>query len=1030
MPDLSQARDKAQTPQSGQEGQEGQESAPSNEITFTLDGKVTVARPGEMLISAAERAGTFIPRFCYHPRMKSVGVCRMCLVEVEGPRGATLQPSCFIPVTESMVVNTSSEKVKKAQDGVLEFLLANHPLDCPVCDKGGECPLQDQTIAYGPGESRFIEEKRHFEKPIAISELVLLDRERCIQCSRCTRFADEVAGEALIDFAGRGESVEVATFPGTPFSSYFSGNTVQICPVGALTASPYRFTARPWDLDQVESTCTTCAVGCRIAVQSSGNRLTRLLGIDSEPVNHGWLCDKGRFVFEAVNGDEVDSSPQPSTSSSRDSASGSTQFSGEVKETGNFSERRITEPLIRRSGKLQRASWDEALAYVAGGIQKALATGGPNAIAAIGGAYLTNESSYAWTKLLKGLLGSDSLDSQLGDGLPAELILGLPRATIDQACSAKVLLTLTGDLREELPVLFLRLRKAVVEDKVPLIEFFQTPTPLTEFATVGLRARPGDTPALARAIVGDWSGYSSLENHPEGLACGRDQVEAANSLLTELVPNGGEGLVVILGRPSLSESAEVVSEAASLLAESFPNASFLPALRRGNVFGAIDMGMAPGLLPGRVTISAARDWFSSAWGGAPQAKGLDCGGILASMAGIKESIVSRTGNDNGNDNGKGNVDAPNSSIDWESDSTNSSKVSVLLLLGADPISDFSDSHTATLALKSDSFVVAVTGHHSRSTAFADVVLPAAVSHERSGTTTNLEGRVSHVSQKITPLGFAWQDWMIASELAKALGLDLGIESAASLASEIGLLAPAYFGYSPGIFDSQIGHDGFLAPFDSAFRVGQDLGVGDGHGVGHALQVNVIDPVASPGIESVELQGAPPRSSLAEVFGVDLRLSDPSSSDSVNIESQLQRPAMISKFPSRDKFSAHVPPPDSYSLRLVSTRRLYDHGTAIGASPSLVGLSPPLVVRANPYDLDRLGVKTGDIVRLRSSRGDLEIEAESFDGLARGTVSIDFNISHSSTRTKGDRATDEFIANAAGSLIDFYSPVTEVRMESI
>jgi len=292
--------------ESGQSGQSGH----PEEVSFVLDGRPTSAKPGEMLIAAAERAGTYIPRFCYHPRMEPVGMCRMCLVEVDGPRGATLQPSCFIAVTEGMSVDTVSEKVKKAQDGVLEFLLANHPLDCPVCDKGGECPLQDQTLAYGPGESRFVEEKRHFEKPIAISDLVLLDRERCIQCARCTRFASEVAGEAQIDFAGRGEQVEVATFPTEPFSSYFSGNTVQICPVGALTATPYRFTARPWDLDQVESTCTTCSVGCRVAVQSSSNRLTRLLGIDSDPVNHGWLCDKGRFAFESVNGDEVDASPE------------------------------------------------------------------------------------------------------------------------------------------------------------------------------------------------------------------------------------------------------------------------------------------------------------------------------------------------------------------------------------------------------------------------------------------------------------------------------------------------------------------------------------------------------------------------------------------------------------------------------------------------------------------------------------------------------------------------------------------------
>ena len=309
-------------------------------------------------------------------------MCRMCLVEVEGPRGATLQPACFIEAADGMVVDTTSEKVKKAQDGVLEFLLANHPLDCPVCDKGGECPLQDQTLAYGPGESRFIEEKRHFEKPIAISDLVLLDRERCIQCARCTRFASEVAGEAQIDFAGRGEAVEVATFPTEPFSSYFSGNTVQICPVGALTATPYRFTARPWDLDQVESTCTACAVGCRVAVQSSQNRLTRLLGIDSDPVNHGWLCDKGRFAYESVNGDEVDAGPLPSeladeavdvapaTASQVVSLGVSRgQFLGEARETGRFEHGRLVEPRVRKEGELVPVSWSEALAAAAAGVR-------------------------------------------------------------------------------------------------------------------------------------------------------------------------------------------------------------------------------------------------------------------------------------------------------------------------------------------------------------------------------------------------------------------------------------------------------------------------------------------------------------------------------------------------------------------------------------------------------------------------------------------------------------------------------------
>ena len=266
--------------------------APAETVLLTVNGKEIEATPGELVIDAAERNGTYIPRFCYHPRMEPVGMCRMCVVEIDTGRGPALQPACMIPVAPDMKVDTESEVTKKAQDGVLEFLLINHPLDCPVCDKGGECPLQDQTLSYGPGESRFVEEKRHFEKPIMISDLVALDRERCILCDRCTRFADEVAGDTLIHFQDRGNQTQVNTFPDHPFASYFSGNTVQICPVGALTATPYRFKARPWDLDQVESTCTTCSVGCRTLVQSSRNEILRYQGVDVDPVNWGWLCDR------------------------------------------------------------------------------------------------------------------------------------------------------------------------------------------------------------------------------------------------------------------------------------------------------------------------------------------------------------------------------------------------------------------------------------------------------------------------------------------------------------------------------------------------------------------------------------------------------------------------------------------------------------------------------------------------------------------------------------------------------------------
>src|SRR5487761_1415099 len=442
---------------------------PAETVTITVDGRPVQAKKGEMIIAAAERAGTYIPRFCYHPRMKPVGMCRMCLVDVKGPRGYALTPACYVAVAEGMDVVSQSDKVKKAQDGVLEFLLVNHPLDCPVCDKGGECPLQDQVLAYGPGETRFLEEKRHWAKPISLSELVLLDRERCIQCGRCVRFAAEIAGEAQIDFLGRGDEVEVNIFDHHVFSSYFSGNTIQICPVGALTATPYRFTARPWDVDQVESTCTTCAFGCRVAVQSSANRVTRLLGMDTDAVNQSWMCDKGRFAYEAVNSDD-----------------------------------RLTEPLLRRSpgGDLESATWAEALSFVAERLDAARVVHGPESVGIIGGARLSNEDAYAWAKLAKGVIGTDNVDAQLADGLPAELVLGLPRATIDDACRAACVVTVVSDLREELPVLYLRLRTAAADGATRIVEVVPRAGALSPDAEATLCYRPGELRATLEALAG------------------------------------------------------------------------------------------------------------------------------------------------------------------------------------------------------------------------------------------------------------------------------------------------------------------------------------------------------------------------------------------------------------------------------------------------------------------------------------------------------------------------------------------------
>jgi len=897
-------------------------------VEITIDGRTVTAGAGEFLIAAAERAGTFIPRFCYHPRMKPVGMCRMCLVEVSGPRGATLQPACYVAVAEGMDVVTTSEKVKKAQDGVLEMLLVNHPLDCPVCDKGGECPLQDQVLAYGPGESRFLEEKRHWAKPIPISELVMLDRERCIQCGRCVRFANEIAGEAQIDFLGRGDEVEVNVFEGEAFSSYFSGNTVQICPVGALTATPYRFTARPWDLDQVESTCTLCSFGCRAAVQSSSNRITRLLGMDSDPVNQSWLCDKGRFVAEAAN-----------------------------------AESRVTEPLIRRGANLEPASWGEALALVASKLSEAKAKGGPGSIAMLGGARLSNEDANTWAKLAKAIIGTDSVDAQIGDGLPAELVVSLPRATIDEACAAKCLVVLAGDLRDELPVLFLRVRGAVVDQNVPLVELVPRAGSLSGVATATLPYRPGEAENLVRALAGATGTAGTAGATGTAGTAGGGSSERPGSVdesawtaatgALGAAGAGGDGVVVILGRPSVAEDGAYVARAAAAMAEAWPAARFLPALRRGNVMGAIDMGLAPGLLPGRVSLDDGRAWFGEAWGSVPEGRGRDAAGILAGLA--------------------------------------DGSVTTLVLVGADPLGDFPDGTLAAEAVEKADFVVAVDGFVSGSAARADVVLPAAIVHERAGTTTNIEGRVSRLGQKLVAPGQCWPDWMIASELAERLGGDLGVESISDIWEEIERLAPSHAGLTRAALDAPSARDGIIAPLAQSKVT-----------LGRRLSPEPFDPMATPGIESVEIQGAPPRSGGAEPTGGESELALGANGSG--------RPRPL-KWPQPVE-APGLPAADSYSVRLVSGRRLYDSGVLLDACSELAGLVADAGLRANPHDLEKLGVGDGGQVRVKSARGDVVLPAVADGSVPRGVASIDFNLD-----------------GAAAALIDVRQPVVDVRMET-
>ena len=661
-------------------------------VTITLDGIDLEVEAGSRLIEAAKEAGTYIPRFCYQPRMGPVGLCRMCLVEIEFPGRMALVPSCTTEVRDGMVVVTKSDVVKKAQEGVIEFLLANHPLDCAICDKGGECPLQDQAFGFGPGESRFVEEKRHYVKPISISDLIFLDRERCILCGLCTRFSDEISGDPLIEFKDRGNDVHVITFPGEPYVSYFSGNTVQICPVGALTAQPYRFKARPWDLSSAESVSFVDSVHARTSVQSSVGELVRIYGVDIEATNQGWLSDKDRFIYEHVGSPE-----------------------------------RITIPLIRGEDGFAEVTWEQALAVIA----DRLAEYRGDEIAALGGARGTNEDAYAFAKFLSTVLVTPHVDAQLDDGLGPEFAVGItPRAKISDLEQAGSILLWGADLKEEFPVLYLRVRRAAAVLGAKLVVVHPRRTGLDDVAEHKITYRVG-------------SGADVLSDLKAGRKKAFKSVRAALK----------EGPVVALvGRTGLAEDP-LLAEAVAAFAVDLPDATVLPLIRRGNVFGALDMGLAPGLLPGRASAASAsdREELEQFWGPLPAGPAEDATGILEGLS--------------------------------------DGSLKALLLNGSDPVRDHPAPGLAVAALERAEFTVAFEMFMSDSARHADVILPVAGLGEVEGTATNLEGRVQKVNPIVPRPGYTRAVWSILDDLAVALGAELGAGSSETITKEISAGGP-------------------------------------------------------------------------------------------------------------------------------------------------------------------------------------------------------------------------------------------------
>ncbi|KID32405.1 NADH:ubiquinone oxidoreductase chain G-like protein [Prauserella sp. Am3] len=709
---------------------------PEGHVKLTIDGQEVVAPKGELLIRTAERLGTVIPRFCDHPLLDPAGACRQCLVEVEmnGRPMPKPQASCTMTVADGMVVKTqmTSEVADKAQQGVMELLLINHPLDCPICDKGGECPLQNQAMAHGRAESRFVDRKRTFPKPLPISSQVLLDRERCVLCQRCTRFSAQIAGDPFIDLLERGAHQQIGTSEtadvldaashtsgsdsasagksasagGEPFQSYFSGNTIQICPVGALTSAQYRFRSRPFDLVSKPSVCEHCSSGCAERTDYRRGKVMRKLAGDDPEVNEEWICDKGRFAFRYET-----------------------------------AEQRIRRPLVRDadSGELVEASWTEALRAAAAGLAAARDGKG---VGVLPGGRLTVEDAYAYSKFARVALRTNDIDHRARAHSAEELdflasrVAGGPGVdtgrdggvTFTDLENAPLVLCVAFEPEEEAPAVFLRLRKGARTKNVQVVH------------------------------IGQWTSPAVSKTFGELLACKPGGEASAVDGIAEHAPDVDEGLradgaVVLVGERA-AEVPGLLTAVHRLAERTGARLAWIP--RRAGERGAVEAGALPNLLPGgrSVTDQAARAEVEAHWGMAagtlPAEPGRDVTGML-------NAIVTR------------DLDG--------------------LVVGGVDLDDLPDPALARKALDAASFVVSLEMLPSTVTPYADVVLPIAPVDEKNGTFLNWEGRRRPFTVTLEGTG-ALSDCRVLDTLGVEMDADLFTQTPAAALGDLDRL-PAH-----------------------------------------------------------------------------------------------------------------------------------------------------------------------------------------------------------------------------------------------